>query len=627
MTLLNQESEYKKSFDDSDLLYDEIDSNIVYSVASIRKHYVHGELVNVSDPYEGFIDLTCIKHIRQGCIDKQMYSQIHLIATTRYSITDFDENNIICLVYGNSFSENRSLYFIGAKQSIQIFYLGLSFLIDNLKKNSTLTPDNRVKWLKSLYLNLFYGQKNKKFRNPTPMEALLAFGGRQFNIMTLENHLNQAINNLFASSSYSNQNINHENLELELRHKNSIGTTSSQSSINKRKSSASITSFRLKNFKSSNQRKMTKSELITKKDVDVEKFIQNKSVALKSKFSKLKNFKNKSLMYDLFTRSSSASLDLHNSFDSDNLTKNRPVNSFRPPIILTLLSKPTEPSLISPLAKHQSVCSSSGVSTMRSAHSFNPYHLNAQNSFSSSSPPNGSSVANIFSNNFNFKFLTETGEAKLSSILLDTFIEFDQFVDLFKSFYVYMRKDLKDLFDRYAVKVSQNTADDIEKTWQKHRQLVKKLVYDDKSLCSEYLDDVRRINNEKTILTRNNLRDELKFFNLEQNFDKINSASGKYNALKMDYKSQLIKGNNKRLFNDLICSNSVAPYSINFCSELVLLNHFGQMQSANKKEVHEFYAINVKQLREFVANEQFEHLNDQELQSIINKHEPNAFFR
>lgn len=631
MTLLNQESENKKSLDDGDLLYDNVDNNIVFSVSSIRKHYVNGELFNVNNPYEGFIDLNSIKHIRLGCIDQHIYSQIQLIATTRYSISDFNDKNIINLVYGSSFSENRSLYFIGPKQSIQTFYHGINFLIQNVKKNNTLITDNRLKWLKFLYLSLFYAKKNKNFRNPNLMEALIAFGGQQFNLSTLQNFLNQTISNLLMGS-ISNKNINHDYLESESKYKNSFGTNSSRSSINKRKSSTSITSFKLKNCKAPYQRKALKSEIKkynvkeTKKDVELEKFIQNKKTALKSKFSKLKYFKNRSLMYDVFNRSSSASLDFHNSFDSDNQNQSRLVSSTKQPMLLNMLKKPSEVCLINPLLKNQSVCSSSGVSTLRSGQSLNPYQLNFKNSFNSSSPPNESSTKNMLSNIFDFKFLTQRGETKLSSILCDTFIEFDEFVGLFKSFYVHMRKDLKELFDKYAIKITETKNEDIEATWQKHRQLIKKLIYNDKSLSNEYLNELNKINNEKTVLTRNNLKEELNFFNLDTNLNFLDTLEEKYDKIKTDYKNQLMKFENNCLFNDLICSNSLTPYSISSCSESLLFNS-RQIKTSEKDMFFEFNAINLKQLKEFVVNEQLENLSDQQLLLIIEKHEPNAFFR
>ncbi|CAF0890793.1 unnamed protein product [Brachionus calyciflorus] len=716
MTLLiNQESEEnKKSFDDTDLVYDNIDANLIYSVSSLTKHYVQGEQYSVNDPYEGFLDLTCIKHIRLGCLDQQVKSQLYTMASTKHTITDFDENNVICIVYGSSFAENKSLYLIGAKQSITLFYKGLNFLVQNIQKSFQLSPDHRLKWLKDLYLNLFYDQKNKKFKNPTPMQALLAFGGRQFNLNTLESHFNQTINNLLISS-LSNQNINNNNNnspDLLLlndnnndidKHKNSIGTNSSTNSsfnINKRKSSTSITSsFGIKNFKTTNtQRRVIKSEILnnncnTKKDLE----LNNKNLTLKSRFSKLRQFKHKSLMYDLFTRSSSISFDRQTSLDSDSHTNTqnpRHLVSFKPPVLFSLVNNNSNSNktqhrestiFISPLVKNQSLCSSSGVSTMRSGQ----FQMNRQSSFNSTQSPNLITT----NQNLNIQFTTtttttentvNTNNEKLSSILFDTFIEFNEFVDLFKSFYIHMRKDLKDLFDRYALLVKDvQDEEDLDKTWQRHRRLIKKYVYENTRLdLNDYLRDVKVISLEQTQLTRNNLNCELKYLkdldNFENNNNNLSCLRDKYKQFKINYKNQIIKLNNSRLFYDLIASNSISPYSVNCSSDLLLLNYFSQIHSPKNSQFvddyhhdhddngngeeddtsdcggvdkkcenenvfhnndvseqinntnkinHEFYAINLKQLREFMENEQFEKLSDDDLQLIIDQHEPNPFFR
>ena len=95
------------SFNESDeLVYDYVDQNIVYSVHSLTKRYVYRETVSFNDPFEGFIDLHCVKHIRLGCLDAQTFISLQQIAI-RYAIHNFDHSNIICLVYGSTFSENR----------------------------------------------------------------------------------------------------------------------------------------------------------------------------------------------------------------------------------------------------------------------------------------------------------------------------------------------------------------------------------------------------------------------------------------------------------------------------------------------------------------------------------------
>lgn len=44
-----------------------------------------------------------------------------------------------------------------------------------------------------------------------------------------------------------------------------------------------------------------------------------------------------------------------------------------------------------------------------------------------------------------------------------------------------MRKDLKDLFDRYAILVKDAQDYDLDKTWQKHRKVLKGFIYENKS--------------------------------------------------------------------------------------------------------------------------------------------------
>ena len=64
------------------------------------------EPVSFNDPYEGYLDLHSVKHISKGCLDAQLFSNIKQVAST-YAFDDFDQANIICLVYGNAFSENK----------------------------------------------------------------------------------------------------------------------------------------------------------------------------------------------------------------------------------------------------------------------------------------------------------------------------------------------------------------------------------------------------------------------------------------------------------------------------------------------------------------------------------------
>ncbi len=167
------------------------------------------------------------------------------------------------------------------KKSIGLFYDGLEFLVESLRKEAELCADQRLKWLKDLYLNLYYDNANKKFQLPTPMQALLAFGGRQFNFNTLENNFhsifyslittcsNQLISNglikpnavdLLINTNSSNTNdadaslMNpliriQESNNLENLNDNEPNSNSSSTKSRKqdRKSNPSISSFRIRN--------------------------------------------------------------------------------------------------------------------------------------------------------------------------------------------------------------------------------------------------------------------------------------------------------------------------------------------------------------------------------------------
>lgn len=243
----------------------------------------------------------------------------------------------------------------------------------------------------------------------------------------------------------------------------------------------------------------------------------------------------------------------------------------------------------------------------------------------------------------------------LSSILFDTYMEFGDFCDLFKSFYIHMRKDLKDLYDRYAILVNSKDTDDlnVERTWQRQRRMWKQLIYTAETTVS-----VSRPAAE-TQLTRNCLQDELKYINgLRAQLDATKQPTERYAALLFELQNQVLVGNNTRLFYDLLTSNSISPYSVNCASDLLLMNYYSQInisptsgntsssnaapsavnQSAQSSATNstnssactvnrEFYAITLKQFREFIENEQAEKLTDEELEDLIERHEPNPFYR
>src|SRR5690349_8770206 len=76
----------------------------------------------------------------------------------------------------------RSLCFISPKYCSQIWYSSIDKLITQYRKHRSCS-DRRIVWLKNQYLSLYH--ENERFQGPTPMTAIIVFGGRQWNSSSL----------------------------------------------------------------------------------------------------------------------------------------------------------------------------------------------------------------------------------------------------------------------------------------------------------------------------------------------------------------------------------------------------------------------------------------------------------
>jgi len=76
----------------------------------------------------------------------------------------------------------RSLCVISPKYCSQIWYSSIDKLITQYRKHR-LCSDRRIVWLKNQYLSLYH--ENERFQGPTPMNAVLVFGGRQWHSSSL----------------------------------------------------------------------------------------------------------------------------------------------------------------------------------------------------------------------------------------------------------------------------------------------------------------------------------------------------------------------------------------------------------------------------------------------------------
>jgi hypothetical protein len=81
-----------------------------------------------------------------------------------------------------NFLSFRSLCFISPKYCSQIWYSSIDKLVTQYRKHRACS-DRRIVWLKNQYLSLYH--ENERFQGPTPMNAVLVFGGRQWNSSSL----------------------------------------------------------------------------------------------------------------------------------------------------------------------------------------------------------------------------------------------------------------------------------------------------------------------------------------------------------------------------------------------------------------------------------------------------------
>ncbi len=146
-----------------------------YSI--LMKRYILRDVAFV-DMDEGFLQLKYVKHIRSGILHCDLLPIIK-----RYKLNDISNpENCFTVVYGASINENKSLCFISPKYCSQIWYSSIDKLITQYRKHR-LCSDRRIVWLKNQYLSLYH--ENERFQGPTPMNAIIVFGGRQWNSSSL----------------------------------------------------------------------------------------------------------------------------------------------------------------------------------------------------------------------------------------------------------------------------------------------------------------------------------------------------------------------------------------------------------------------------------------------------------
>ncbi|CAF3485478.1 unnamed protein product [Adineta steineri] len=329
-----------------------------YSI--LMKRYILRDVAFV-DMDEGFIQLKYVKHIRSGILHCDLLPVIK-----RYKLTDISNpENCFTIIYGSSISENKSLCFISPKYISQIWYTSIDKLITQYRKHR-LCSDRRIVWLKNQYLSLYH--ENERFQGPTPMNAILVFGGRQWNSSSLFSYERDHPSSKKTSSvmkSWSNLALRRRN-KFEQDRKASFSTESDPTVVSKYQQ-------------------------------------QNSTIGLRSKSKTLDYSKPKS---NLVTQNIKSPRSL---IHHQNNSKQRPGTTNHPSTQRT-----TTTNTLNNL-----------INTKRLANRL--ASTNSNNQVQDSSSP---------------------------WIINETYMDFPEFVELFKSFYFHCRRDLKDLFDKFASEIN-----------------------------------------------------------------------------------------------------------------------------------------------------------------------------
>ena len=254
----------------------------------------------------------------------------------------------------------RSLCFISPKYCSQIWHSSIDKLITQYRKHR-LCSDRRIVWLKNQYLSLYH--ENERFQGPTPMNAILVFGGRQWNSSSLFSYERDHPSSKKSTSvmkSWSNLALRRRN-KFEQDRKASFSTESDPTTASKWQQHHSTLALR---NKSKTLDYKTKSNLLSQNVKSPRSLIQHQS-----------NSKQRSGM--------------NNNRTTTTNTLNNLINTKR---------------LGNRLAS-----------------------TNSTNQVQDSSSP---------------------------WIINETYMDFPEFVELFKSFYFHCRRDLKDLFDKFASEIN-----------------------------------------------------------------------------------------------------------------------------------------------------------------------------
>lgn len=127
---------------------------------------------------EGYIDLMFLKDIVVGQSSADLSAIARRHGLPEYVLTESSISSIK-LLFGINLSDNRTCEFIAPKCIASSWVAGLRAVFKLIQKQKKLC-DQRILWLKEKYLQLYY--EESACAGPTPAETIRVFGGRKWTI-------------------------------------------------------------------------------------------------------------------------------------------------------------------------------------------------------------------------------------------------------------------------------------------------------------------------------------------------------------------------------------------------------------------------------------------------------------
>ncbi|XP_033632686.1 uncharacterized protein LOC117294412 isoform X1 [Asterias rubens] len=143
---------------------------------------------------EGYLDLMSAKDVFLGDQEVDCSS-----IAKRHNLSGITQGeNSFAVLYGGGIVDNRLLHFVGPSRTVSLWAYGLRALIRAIRKQRLLTTDRRIMWLQREYLNSFF--EFGKCVGPTPLEAIKVFGGKNLAMKKLPNEKSQSVDSLSSHS-------------------------------------------------------------------------------------------------------------------------------------------------------------------------------------------------------------------------------------------------------------------------------------------------------------------------------------------------------------------------------------------------------------------------------------------